>query len=131
MSDVDKDALTGVCAICGLVAVKRKKRPDGSYQYSCRVKERQFPDTNTPAARARKLRWKKRNRTTRNTSCERCGFAAEAACQLDHHHRDGDHTNDSPENLVTLCANCHRLEHHEWRQAALLLPDAEPEQRAA
>jgi 5-methylcytosine-specific restriction endonuclease McrA len=41
--------------------------------------------------------------------CEGCGFVAVHACQLDVDHDDGDHTNDDPANLKTLCANCHRL----------------------
>lgn len=41
--------------------------------------------------------------------CERCKFVAEDACQMDIHHKDGDHTNNVAENLETLCANCHRL----------------------
>jgi 5-methylcytosine-specific restriction endonuclease McrA len=35
----------------------------------------------------------------------------EHVCQLDVHHRDGDHANNNEQNLMTLCANCHRLEH--------------------
>jgi hypothetical protein len=42
--------------------------------------------------------------------CARCGFTPEHACQLDGHHIDGDHQNNSPENIETLCANCHRLD---------------------
>ena len=42
-------------------------------------------------------------------TCERCGFVPEHSCQLDVDHVDGDHSNDAPENLQTLCANCHRL----------------------
>jgi hypothetical protein len=34
--------------------------------------------------------------------------------QLDVHHRDGDRENDDPQNLETLCANCHRLETNGW-----------------
>jgi hypothetical protein len=41
--------------------------------------------------------------------CQRCGFAPEHPCQLDIDHRDGNHKNDDPTNLQTLCANCHRL----------------------
>ncbi len=41
--------------------------------------------------------------------CERCGFVAEHKIQLDVHHIDFNHKNNSPENLKTLCANCHRL----------------------
>jgi len=43
--------------------------------------------------------------------CERCGFKALDRCQLDVHHKDGNHRNNDPPNLETLCANCHRLEH--------------------
>jgi len=37
--------------------------------------------------------------------------------QLELHHRDRNRRNNRPENLETLCANCHRLEHaREWRE---------------
>ena len=42
-------------------------------------------------------------------TCERCGFIPEDKCQLDIDHIDNDHFNDTPDNLRTLCANCHRL----------------------
>lgn len=41
--------------------------------------------------------------------CQRCGFIPEDLCQLDVHHMDGDHENNNLTNLITLCANCHRL----------------------
>jgi len=41
--------------------------------------------------------------------CERCGFVPEDVCQLDVDHIDGDHANNDRANLMTLCANCHRL----------------------
>ena len=41
--------------------------------------------------------------------CECCGFKAVHRIQLDVDHIDGNHTNNSPSNLQTLCANCHRL----------------------
>ena len=40
--------------------------------------------------------------------CEGCGFQGEPV-QFDVHHIDGNHYNNSEENLQTLCANCHRL----------------------
>ena len=46
------------------------------------------------------------------TCCERCGFEPEHTCQLDLDHIDGNHSNDSPDNIQTLCANCHRLKTH-------------------
>ena len=44
--------------------------------------------------------------------CEYCGFVAIHMVQLDVDHIDGDRTNNSIENLQTLCANCHRLKTH-------------------
>lgn len=41
--------------------------------------------------------------------CEVCGFVPQHLCQLDVDHIDGDHDNNDPTNLQTLCANCHRL----------------------
>ncbi len=42
-------------------------------------------------------------------SCECCSFLALHMCQLDTDHIDGDHDNNDPTNLQTLCSNCHRL----------------------
>lgn len=41
--------------------------------------------------------------------CEECGFIAVHRVQLDVDHIDGNHQNNNPSNLQTLCANCHRL----------------------
>lgn len=41
--------------------------------------------------------------------CEKCGFIAKHQMQLDIDHIDGNHKNEDPLNLQTLCANCHRL----------------------
>jgi hypothetical protein len=41
--------------------------------------------------------------------CELCGFIAVHSCQLDIDHIDGNHKNNSENNLQTICANCHRL----------------------
>lgn len=41
--------------------------------------------------------------------CEECGFVPQHDCQLDVDHVDENHSNNSPLNLRTLCANCHRL----------------------
>ena len=52
---------------------------------------------------------KKPYRKYRKDCCEKCGFKPEHICQLDVDHKDGDRKNNSPSNLQTLCANCHRL----------------------
>jgi cytochrome c553 len=41
--------------------------------------------------------------------CELCRFIPEHRCQLDVDHIDGNHQNNQQNNLMTLCANCHRL----------------------
>ena len=46
--------------------------------------------------------------------CEQCGFVAEHPCQLDIDHKDGDPGNGRPENIWTLCANCHRIK--SWKE---------------
>jgi len=46
--------------------------------------------------------------------CERCGRAG----RLDVHHKDGDPTNNAPENLEVLCRGCH-LKHHRSRTCSV------------
>ena len=56
--------------------------------------------------------WKCRDngyRKHKKDYCEECGFKAIHAVQLDVDHIDGNHNNDDVSNLMTLCANCHRL----------------------
>lgn len=47
----------------------------------------------------------------RKDACEHCGATLKEVRRLIVHHRDGDHTNDIPSNLVTLCDSCHKLAH--------------------
>lgn len=42
-------------------------------------------------------------------ACEFCGFKPIHICQLDVDHKNGNKSDNSEENLQTLCANCHRL----------------------
>lgn len=49
------------------------------------------------------------HRIIKKDYCEKCGFKAEHSCQLDSDHIDGNRQNNAPENIQTLCANCHRL----------------------
>lgn len=45
--------------------------------------------------------------------CEVCGFIPQDFCQLDIHHKNKDRSNNELSNLLTICANCHRLLHKE------------------
>lgn len=52
----------------------------------------------------------------RKNNCSRCGISNEDAIKRDNnalnlHHRDGDRSNNTEENLLTLCAPCHTKEH--------------------
>lgn len=48
-------------------------------------------------------------RSFKKDYCEICSFIAVDACQLDIHHKDNNHNNNEETNLMTVCANCHRL----------------------
>ena len=52
---------------------------------------------------------RKSYRFYKESECKSCGFVALHPCQLDVDHIDGNHKNNDPANLQTLCANCHRL----------------------
>jgi 5-methylcytosine-specific restriction endonuclease McrA len=44
--------------------------------------------------------------------CDKCGFIPVWLGQLDVDHIDGNSNNNAIDNLMTLCANCHRLKTH-------------------
>ena len=98
LSSIDPETQTAVCANCGRVSVKRKGKT-----WRCRIAESQWGGYRNREGKGRP--WTQHKKPY----CERCGFEAEHRCQLDVHHRDGDLENNAPDNLETLCANCHRL----------------------
>lgn len=60
---------------------------------------------------------KKKYTVHKGNTCELCGFIPVHKCQLDVDHKDGNKSNNSTDNLQTLCANCHRLKthlHRDW-----------------
>ena len=96
LTGIDPVTKTAACAECGIVRIKRK--------YSGQL-----------CGGFRQARWnrsgikRKSYRRRLDTCCKRCGFIALDPIQLDIHHIDGNHGNNSLDNLQTLCANCHRL----------------------
>lgn len=115
--EISADKKTGVCAVCGPVETARRKSkresPDG-YAYSCAVKRSEERGrekgvgVNRSKISGRQISaYRKHKRQT----CERCGFVPVHPIQLDVHHRDFNHCNNTIENLETVCANCHRLDH--------------------
>lgn len=104
LSDVDAVERKGTCTICGpgvRVTIRSKHHTTGVINWRCvgLVKKRTARDTLRSYQAHRKL-W-----------CERedCPYEVDYACLLDVHHRDGNHNNHDPSNLMTLCAFCHRL----------------------
>lgn len=52
----------------------------------------------------------KREFQVESLQCCRCGYS-EFECGIDIHHKDGDCSNNSKENLISLCSPCHRALH--------------------
>jgi hypothetical protein len=51
----------------------------------------------------------KYRRNIKREKCIMCGFIPVHPSQIDIDHIDGNHSNNDPSNLQTICANCHRL----------------------
>ena len=108
LSNIDPQARTATCLVCGPTKIRIKNAArQGPGRYRC----------STLAAVHDRLHQQRRPqgyshpkyRLARGKVCSHCGFVPKHPCQLDAHHVDGNHKNDDPANLQTLCANCHRL----------------------
>jgi 5-methylcytosine-specific restriction endonuclease McrA len=89
-----------LCVNCGRPARYHTKNSDGSVKYWRKYCTMCHKNQGQNQYRYRLKKKKK---------CEVCGFKAVHPCQLDVDHINGDHKDDRDENLMTLCANCHRL----------------------
>lgn len=97
LSSICEKSRTAFCKGCGLVGIIYH---DNSGCWRCNRKVKGKAD-----------RKKELHRKNKKGLCEQCGFVPIHSKQLDIHHKDGNHFNDVPENMETICANCHRLEH--------------------
>ena len=91
ISQLSLDRKTATCVACGPI------RP-GKHQHRWRC-----PNV------IKGYRAKAKQRLAIPLVCNRCKFKAVDRCQIDRHHIDGVHSNDSVENIEFVCANCHRL----------------------
>jgi len=120
LSEINYETKTGVCSVCGPVRVKLK----GKYGRACwnqvyagvkryRARSAAYRAQKKAAKKTEKGReWnKEKHRKLVKMTCERCGFQAKSMAQMDGHHKDGNHFNNEPSNVESLCACCHRLEH--------------------
>jgi hypothetical protein len=96
----DKRRAEGRCLSCG-------RTHDNAPKQLCNAcRNKAYP-------RLRELDHKRSPYRTHRTPCVFCGFE-----YSDVHHIDGDHTNNNPANLISLCPNHHRLVH--WGLLVLL-----------
>lgn len=103
---ISEHQLQGICLACDKNLQQFAGNSKNGYRKylklctTCTRKKYNLPiDTKKPYSKFKK------------DTCEKCGFVPEDDCQLDVHHIDCNHSNNNPDNLKTLCANCHRLEH--------------------
>lgn len=93
-----------MCPKCGLYPLEWRSDRN-RFRATCKICRR----GRTPSAQGWRSGRRNQKMPPAGTVCQRCGFIAEDICQLDVDHIDGDRTNNAPENLQILCANCHRL----------------------
>ena len=111
LSEIDAAARAAVCASCGPVALIPDGQRRGKQRWAC-ANSRVPAVPRVPRARRPRVATGKRSyRSHKQAACSRCNFIPEDLCQLDVHHKDHNHKNNNPDNLETVCANCHRLEH--------------------
>ncbi|HUS15726.1 MAG TPA: HNH endonuclease signature motif containing protein [Chloroflexia bacterium] len=73
------------------------------------VEQYLYDGSRVPSHRLKLLLWRDH---LKPQHCEECGWAERSAdgyIPLELHHLDGEHTNNTLENLLILCPNCHAL----------------------
>lgn len=107
--------IRGFCVVCG--KNPQKKRTKNKYKPICSSCSKRLYEPGYKILIA-KCKDKKLRPYRQHVKalCVLCGFTPEHKCQLDVDHIDGNHHNNDPNNLQTLCANCHRLKTHKERK---------------
>lgn len=121
LKKLEPSNVQGVCVVCN--ENPKRSKGKGLFKPICRSCERKRYPQSKEAKRRKRL--KERGKTYKGfkrDECESCGFVPVHPCQLDVDHVDGNHSNNDPSNLQTLCANCHRLktyENQDWFKKTL------------
>jgi len=105
ITNVDPEAMTGDCALCGLQVALRPSgnlKADGTPYWRCK---HAFKSSQKATERPWVFH--------KGELCEWCAFIPEHSVQLCVDHIDGDKKNNDPANLQTLCHNCHSLKTHQ------------------
>ncbi len=104
-----------LCTKCNKNLAKKLKT--GNYSNKCDTCRRKPESVERRNAKAiAKLKEEKRPYFKfRKDYCENaeCTATITHPCQLDVDHIDGNHQNNDESNLMTLCANCHRIKSYE------------------
>lgn len=113
MKKPEKMEIRGMCVECKVKPQTSKGKKKGvtlyrSICWKCHSKKYGRPNGSKERKRYKYTKFKK-------DYCEDCGFIPKHSCQLDVDHINGNNKNNSPDNLKTLCANCHRLKTYEGR----------------
>ena len=97
------------CVVCGKKQQQRKSGTTKYHPYCSSCRKELYGGGDTKGQQKRREEKKRPYIIHKKDSCESCGFLPTHSCQLDVDHIDGDHHNNDPNNLQTLCSNCHRL----------------------
>lgn len=102
-----------ICKICGITFYR--KRFKNSFEDASRFLRREHCSQSCANSRlvVSRLQYNSRARKYLGSACEACG----GNIVLSIHHIDEDWTNNSPENLQTLCKSCHQRHHQRARSA--------------
>lgn len=92
-----------------------RKHKAGEMCEECGVAEKQYKGVSTAGnplyrrtCQSCHIKYRRPWARHKGVVCELCGYEPFWRRALDVHHRNGEKSDNSPENLMTLCANCHR-----------------------